>query len=1043
MATLGSRYQGLGPHWRVLAQVTETVRLLRGPLLTAIAAAAVLYAPDQVRELYRITVSDWRWEEMLLNLAAILVLSLTLWWIAYRTLEFLGNPRSGDPLAVRWARLVLPGIAGALTPLGAAAGLLAAIPDDSRTSADFTSPWATIAGEIAADMTSGLRWGAAALAAMGVLVLLIGIVVAGLTELAREQGRERRAPALDLFSILGLLISLAIVIGVTVAVVRFPIDVPVALGTIPLLCLFFLAIALMAGQMTFWHEVTGTPVFIVLGLAVLVFSAFDLNDNHELRAVKDAEKAAPRELREAYPADVFTSFAAWYRARPDRDRYTESYPVYLVAAQGGGIYAAYHTATFLSRMQDLCPAFRDHLFAISSVSGGSLGAAVFAASVKASAQKSERAAESASPSLPCPAMERSGLNRKPLSRKGEYEARANAVLSRDYLAPLAAATLFPDFTQRFLPASVPEFDRARWLEKAFEEGWKEASGIEGENPFDQSYLKLWAAEGSTPALLINTTEADSGRRLIISPFLMEHEAREPEALLFPLWDQVVTRAGLHAPCTGRDIALSTAVGLSARFPWLTPAGSLTTDCNEKRNLQKTRIVDGGYFDNSGVETAIDVIDRIERELARSDGRMELDGKTGPKIDLHLIVLTTSEYPERGAYGLGDAMEPIRALLSAREARAPIVISRASRRLATREPPAPDETAALGWLPELELDRLHAARFRNPIYRTPLGWRLSKATQSVIDIQTGRFHDCSADLKLRQTDQENFSNADCIQLIVYHQLNETMASELTTMRGAEMWRRKQPPSTIPPPSWREPFLVCYDNALRRDSMEAYRKSLELLRSGTAKLEPDRLFVPERLQRRQRDAFDQILRLWNETPAMQNPRWLAYMLAVVEQETGGVPFREGGCLSEKCSIRTLEKLEQTLHSSAIQQVLKPDEKGRRYYGRGFLQLSSAQNYRRVSTVTGLPVLEEPDLLLMPEVSARVLFAWMTDPRLSPNRTLDRFTTEDDFDVETAFETYRGGRLAKDNPLVARLRARVVKSYERFYACLGKTRALTNER
>ena len=83
------------------------------------------------------------------------------------------------------------------------------------------------------------------------------------------------------------------------------------------------------------------------------------------------------------------------------------------------------------------------------------------------------------------------------------------MLGEDFLAPLVAGTLFPDFTQRFLPFAVPAFDRARWLERAFEAGVVE-TGLAGPNPFEQSLLKSWSAEGPAPALLINTTEPIPG-----------------------------------------------------------------------------------------------------------------------------------------------------------------------------------------------------------------------------------------------------------------------------------------------------------------------------------------------------------------------------------------------------------------------------------------------------------------------------------------------------------------------------------------------------
>jgi len=46
------------------------------------------------------------------------------------------------------------------------------------------------------------------------------------------------------------------------------------------------------------------------------------------------------------------------------------------------MYAAYHPALSLARLTDQCPEFAHHLFGISSVSGGSLGAAVFAELVR-------------------------------------------------------------------------------------------------------------------------------------------------------------------------------------------------------------------------------------------------------------------------------------------------------------------------------------------------------------------------------------------------------------------------------------------------------------------------------------------------------------------------------------------------------------------------------------------------------------------------------------------------------------------------------------
>ena len=49
-----------------------------------------------------------------------------------------------------------------------------------------------------------------------------------------------------------------------------------------------------------------------------------------------------------------------------------------------------------------------------------------------------------------------------------------------------------------------------------------------------------------------------------------------------------------------DLRLSTAALLSARFPIISPAGVLRNDADASFG---DRVVDGGYFENSGLSTA--------------------------------------------------------------------------------------------------------------------------------------------------------------------------------------------------------------------------------------------------------------------------------------------------------------------------------------------------------------------------------------------------------------------------------------------------------
>src|SRR5207245_2655399 len=124
-------------------------------------------------------------------------------------------------------------------------------------------------------------------------------------------------------------------------------------------------------------------------------------------------------------------------------------------------------AIFLARMQDQCPAFRKHLFAISGVSGGSVGAAIFASVI--AAMPVESAGKVACPGI-SQYLERSTVLSRKSYEAGIIEGYARGILSpkNDLLSPLFAATLFGDFTQRFVPRKIGALDRARALEFGLE-----------------------------------------------------------------------------------------------------------------------------------------------------------------------------------------------------------------------------------------------------------------------------------------------------------------------------------------------------------------------------------------------------------------------------------------------------------------------------------------------------------------------------------------------------------------------------------------------
>ena len=305
-------------------------------------------------------------------------------------------------------------------------------------------------------------------------------------------------------------------------------------------------------------------LFLILMVLTGLFSIW--NDNHEVRTLTDADSNVAR-------SSVTDFFSDWLEYRNSAIQARGDYPVFIVAAEGGGIRAAYWTAAVLGALQNAEPRFACHVFAISGISGGSLGAAVFSALVADLAEDDE---------IHCNGSSDSAVNRF---------GRAHLdFLGEDFLSPALAGMLYPDVVQRFLPTSgnlaLP--DRATYLESALEQEWSAQESLNSDR-FANDFLDLWASKRTTyivPALFLNGTWVESGSRVVTSNL-------RPGSNRFVELDDMLD-------VFQRKINLATAVHMSARFTYLSPAGMIETP----NGMQ--HVVDGGYFENSGALTATEI-----------------------------------------------------------------------------------------------------------------------------------------------------------------------------------------------------------------------------------------------------------------------------------------------------------------------------------------------------------------------------------------------------------------------------------------------------
>jgi hypothetical protein len=330
--------------------------------------------------------------------------------------------------------------------------------------------------------------------------------------------------------------------------------------------LFAAAAMICVGTILTWFGARRRiPVLALLFALAFVLAELRDNgfipDNHDIRMTGRALRQRP---------DVATAFRQYLASQTAR---SGPLPVVLVATSGGGLAAAFWTATIIGDLADQVPGFSDRLFAISGVSGGALGSVESVAML--------REAQS--------------------GRCASIRACTQHTLGSDFLGPTLGSLLYPDLIQRFLPLPVFD-DRAAALETAWEWRWRQ---VTGDGLLAGPFLDLWPADHPWPALLLNGTSGVTGGRLVTSNLKL---------------------AGADAPLSieatdlldvaGAELRASTAADNSARFPLFGPTGVLRHGTGAVRPAVDL-VLDGGYFEDFGATTMLEMLDVLD-EVARRD-----------------------------------------------------------------------------------------------------------------------------------------------------------------------------------------------------------------------------------------------------------------------------------------------------------------------------------------------------------------------------------------------------------------------------------------
>jgi hypothetical protein len=393
-------------------------------------------------------------------------------------------------------------------------------------------------------------------------------------------------------------------------------------------------------------------------------------------------------------------------------------PMVFVAAAGGGMRAAYWTEKALLQLtgrdageDDATARCRhDSVFLVSAVSGGGVGSALWSAR--------DRGA---------------GRDDAPY---------ATDIADQRALASIGAAWVFRDGVRALSGLDFVWPDRAAVME----DSWRRSLA----DRIDLGQPLLQVGQEWQPLLLLNGTDLQTGCRVVIAaiapanpPDLPRHcaDAGErgadmPGAYFAPEFlDTAQCRSG------GGNLSVATAALLAARFPYVTPTGSMyacsTEPPGQKPKVVRIQVGDGGYLESTGLQAVLQTW-RAIAPLVAQHNREVLDPSREPSVlpgalIMPVIVAIGNGYRSVAVVPAPDRQNELLAPLAskdiAKEAISPGRLQAEARAEFARPVPGTDQA-----FPGLDVRVIDLAPASRPEVTAPLGWTLSPLTQQTLDLQ---------------------------------------------------------------------------------------------------------------------------------------------------------------------------------------------------------------------------------------------------------------------------------------------------------------------
>jgi hypothetical protein len=611
-----------------------------------------------------------------------------------------------------------------------AAGLLVAITLESFsetralrgaivTSVALLMLTAGIASGLSADFVVELYRLIGPIGSVSLALLFVFSVVTLLAILSQKSG----FPALTL-------LFLAVVVSAL-----FPISINVTATALAITCAI---LAVMAVFSRLWSVAVIATVLVIPGITTWL---------------EKARSEIIRQNSEAAGPGLGESFRDWLRERPNLVEYADrdGYPVFIIAVEGGGIYAATAAALFLGDLEDANPSFSQHVFAISGVSGGAIGASVFHALDRAmvgpDSRSSDRARGSGAGDLlkSCVQFNEPGA---PAVRPYRLSPMVSKVMQGDHLSPVIGA-IFPDLIGG-LGLSRPQVLGASFrssVRSTFSEAARE---------LDKCFVDHWSPTSLAPALVLNATWAETGFRVAFAPFRLHGD----DDSLYAFTDKNMPDV--------RHVTVMEAAVVSARFPGILPPFSVAMQ--GVGGELRWNFVDGGYSDSTGASTALALYRALKPEAVanHADLRIILLTSSDPQPDLNpkRVSITGTEFR--------DTLAPIAAVMKVREGQSNQAVARVCEefhmnRNCRRQSGVPNSP-------------LKIVGINDELYGLPLGWKLSRTTFEVVRHILGDPRSCASIENVKDDEipspedddtdltRQTFANNSCVLKFVAELLN---------------------------------------------------------------------------------------------------------------------------------------------------------------------------------------------------------------------------------------------------------------------------------